>query len=709
VEEPLDSPGYASYGDAILGIDVAAAGDGTPTHRLVALGDSFTQNFQSGAVSSNEWSFPAIIARSLSIVEPDGFRYPLYGRPGLGLPLDMEELLRILEKRFGDTISWLDTPAVVSVVRRFLKTLENHWERGSGASFSEDGKIPHLLASYGFDFHELRTATADSLKASLHSPTSNLVKMMVEDNWARAALVVLSSARRDGLAMSLVEAAQALGDDGTVETGAGDGIRTLLVWVGLDQVVNVLSSLQLAWQSDPNGSLFRGYNIWHPDVFSVKLEGFAEAVSHVRAEQVLWVTLPRPSLFPVTRGVGEPKDAAGYSPYYTRPWIPGELFKPRHHPALTGSNMQALDNAVHRYNLSLVSTVRSARLRGRDWRLVDVAGLLEDLANATDAGPAHLKRVLPPPFRDLEPPPDTRILLSDGNGRLRGGFFSLDGIHLTTIGQALVADRFLSAMQTKSQGYTVPTSAHVDFAEALSCDRLVSSPPALLTSSVRFFAYVSHGSRGESLTRHFSAKGVSKQRFRQLVHRAVGAMLAIALTLSVVMLSGRLPLLPALAICLTFLFVIAQRFSTVSSTKKRERFFDGLVERRGMFAPILYALNTIALSLGLFSLITHLSYRQGVGSLSTSDRDISSVDIALLYLWEFTGSIPLADINGTFDWQQPVSYHGPIIAAQILFFKIAIIVPVVVTISEAWKSRDGRNQRYRRGRAAKLARTFGLD
>src|SRR5680860_1920152 len=134
-----------------------------------------------------------------------------------------------------------------------------------------------------------------------------------------------------------------------------------------------------------------------------------------------------------------------------------------------------------------------------------------------------------------------------------------------------------------------------------------------------------------------------------------------------------------------------------------------LVERRGMFAPILYALNTIALSLGLFSLITHLSYRQGVGSLSTSDRDISSVDIALLYLWEFTGSIPLADINGTFDWQQPVSYHGPIIAAQILFFKIAIIVPVVVTISEAWKSRDGRNQRYRRGRAAKLARTFGLD
>ena len=38
--------------------------------KLVAIGDSLTQGFQSGPILNTEWSYPAMIARSLGLSVP---------------------------------------------------------------------------------------------------------------------------------------------------------------------------------------------------------------------------------------------------------------------------------------------------------------------------------------------------------------------------------------------------------------------------------------------------------------------------------------------------------------------------------------------------------------------------------------------------------------------------------------------------------------
>jgi hypothetical protein len=49
--------------DPTLGIPVQVNRTGTPRHRLVALGDSLTQGFQSGAIYNTQLSYPMLIAR----------------------------------------------------------------------------------------------------------------------------------------------------------------------------------------------------------------------------------------------------------------------------------------------------------------------------------------------------------------------------------------------------------------------------------------------------------------------------------------------------------------------------------------------------------------------------------------------------------------------------------------------------------------------
>src|SRR3954454_4300670 len=75
---------------------------GTPRNRLVAIGDSLTHGFQSGAVFNTDISYPAIVARELGWF--DAYRYPRY--PGFGgIPLNIEYILRDLEQRYGTKLS----------------------------------------------------------------------------------------------------------------------------------------------------------------------------------------------------------------------------------------------------------------------------------------------------------------------------------------------------------------------------------------------------------------------------------------------------------------------------------------------------------------------------------------------------------------------------------------------------------------------------
>src|SRR6476660_7429141 len=90
--------------DPTLGIPVPKNADGKPRHRLVAIGDSLTHGFQSGAIFHTEISWPRIVAWEMGW--DDHFRYPKYWGYG-GMPLNLEILVRRLEAQFGSKLSGL--------------------------------------------------------------------------------------------------------------------------------------------------------------------------------------------------------------------------------------------------------------------------------------------------------------------------------------------------------------------------------------------------------------------------------------------------------------------------------------------------------------------------------------------------------------------------------------------------------------------------
>src|SRR5262245_29546172 len=90
--------------DPIVGVPLTlTAITPQPKHRLVAIGDSLAQGFQSGAIFRTDLSFPNLIARELGL--GDKFRYPRYGGPG-GLPLNIEHVVHRLEHKLGNRIAW---------------------------------------------------------------------------------------------------------------------------------------------------------------------------------------------------------------------------------------------------------------------------------------------------------------------------------------------------------------------------------------------------------------------------------------------------------------------------------------------------------------------------------------------------------------------------------------------------------------------------
>src|SRR3954469_10520018 len=68
------------------GVPGAGAEGPVPPHRLVAIGDSLTHGFQSGAIFNTDLSWPAIVARELGW---HGYRYPRYGGTGR-VPLESQ-------------------------------------------------------------------------------------------------------------------------------------------------------------------------------------------------------------------------------------------------------------------------------------------------------------------------------------------------------------------------------------------------------------------------------------------------------------------------------------------------------------------------------------------------------------------------------------------------------------------------------------------
>jgi hypothetical protein len=493
--------------DPKLGIHVDKTFQGTPRHRLVCLGDSITHGFQSGAIFNTSLAYPLLIAKELGCTD---FRFPQYAGPCNGLPLNIEWLARGLETEFGDYLNLLELPAVLTWF--FARTNENeaYWENKNSWSAAPPIGAPilHNLAVYGWDLCNTFRRSAKTCLQDIEKrpPKNDFISPVPEYANDIAALRVLNSARATGgEALTPIEAAIALGEEGSSEDGTGEGIETLIVLIGGNNALGSIMRFSLVWSGDDFKDMASNdkYTVWRPVHFVEELNSLVDKIKSVRARHVILGTVPHITICPFARGVN--KDIPGskarphsrYYPYYTLPWISDESFDPKKHPHLTDLKARAIESAIDQYNTAIADTVRLARQNGDDWYLFDLAGLLDRLAyrryiHDPKAQPSWWENVggaypLPPALTALKPPPDSRFFRSNAEGRTHGGLFSLDGIHPTTVGYGILAQELIRVMELSgvqfpgSNGSTQRTDpVMIDFEALAEVDTLINRPPTLV-------------------------------------------------------------------------------------------------------------------------------------------------------------------------------------------------------------------------------------
>jgi hypothetical protein len=504
----------APVDDPTLGISVAPPDGSRAAHRLVTLGDSLTHGFQSGAIYNTHISWPMIVAWEMGW--DSHLRYPKYEGFG-GLPLNIEYILRKMENAFGAALSWWELPAALFEVRHLMAQIEDWWERGPGSAFPNLKGINHNLAVYGWDVRDALDRTAAKCSRDIVAPKDDLLAQVVENANDRAALHVLNSARAgdgNGRYLSPVDAAAELHKQGKIET--------LVVFLGANNALGSVVALDLRWSQinadDPTDTTKsppdfqdldrkRAFTVWDPVHFKAELDALVAKINGIDAAHVIWATVPHVTIAPVAKGVGN-KIVPGsrYYPYYTYAWIAESAFNPSDDPCITAAEARAVDSAIDQYNEDITEAVKQARRQGKDWYLLDVAGILDRMAsrryiedpNARPSwwtGPYEL----PPALAALDPPLTSKFFASGPTGRTAGGLFSLDGVHPTTVCYGILAQEFIRVMERArvkfyfGDSQTVrPGPVLVDFKRLLTLDTLVSAPPAALGSITDVVGWLHH-------------------------------------------------------------------------------------------------------------------------------------------------------------------------------------------------------------------------
>jgi lysophospholipase L1-like esterase len=477
--EPIDDP---TVGEplGVPGADLPTV-PAEPTHLLVTVGDSLTHGVSSGAVYYTDLSWPALVAKGIGASD---FAVPIYGGPLDGLPLNLEALLRQLRRKFGDDLSLFEKLELPVQLHRLLDDNEEYWERGDGHRPPRTDLHYENLGIYGWDVRDALSSTDGraSTRAAKPSHDSFLGAKPEADNDIAAHSVLAPF----GISATQLDAA--------AWHGANGGIDTLVVALGANNALGAVVGKNVQWSDtgfdklDEKGK----YNVWRPVHFASEYSELVRAIRRIPARRVILGTVPHVTIIPMAKGINPSnpgqKWRAGsrYFPYYVDPWIDEGDFRPNHDRHLTHQQARAIDSAVDQFNGTIVEAVRHARSEGRDWLVFDLCGLLDGLAyrryeHDADAAARNswAATALPAPLQDL----DSRFFLSDKNGRHQGGLFGLDGIHPTTSGYGVLAQRVLELIARSGS----PTTA-IDFAALRAKDTLNSAPPALVSPLLKTIA-----------------------------------------------------------------------------------------------------------------------------------------------------------------------------------------------------------------------------
>jgi len=426
--------------------------------RLVAIGDSMVQGFQSLAITHTELAFPALIAERMGMAAGE-FRAPNFHGAG-GLPCSIEWLARRIEDQYGADLNAFEWIGALHTIPSLLDEVEDYWERGAG-SRPHAAVDYHNLAVWGFEAGDAYGIDSDECLAFLGRPKDDLVSLPSEPR-LRTAYRVLNPSQdprhNQETQLSIAE-----------RISRSEGIDHLIVVLGANNCLGTVVDLEIretgATPPGPNSDR----TLWTPAAFEQEYGELARRVLAIGASQTYVATVPHVTIPPVARGMmanrGPLPEGAKYFDYYTRFFIRDQDFDPQRDPSLSGQAARHIDDCIDQYNLII------RRFAGQyGFVVIDLCELLDQLAVRRNHG--VVRYALPPALADLS------VLSFEihPSGRVRsGGLISLDGVHPTTCGYALIAQLFIDQMKRHEPGIL-----DLDFAAIRRGDALVSKPPRTL-------------------------------------------------------------------------------------------------------------------------------------------------------------------------------------------------------------------------------------
>ena len=452
-------------------------------HKLVAMGDSMAQGFKNGGVFRTDLSFPAILARSMG--NGITFEKPSFSAQA-GIPINMEVLIRGLEEELGSEVTVWNSVQASRYLFQTLKRIKSYWE-GKLKPLNIERDTPfHNQAIWGFSISDCWLIDEAHSRNHIQNnkPTYSVFSVLPDHAMYTTARMVLNPAFDQALEQrSMVDNVIDLQNDG--------GIENLIICIGHNNIVGAATKLKIQFseESDLNAPYSkRTCTVFRPEHFRIELRKLYQNFDGLDIKRVFVPTIPYITIPPAIRGVNldrsKPKD--GYYDFYARFWIWDEDFDPEKHPHLTRQNAILLDQIVDEYNhiiykladefgFHVVPVDRYVRAAARRRHIDDeTAPFPKDFIKCLKTNPKTEflvdEKGMPRISTDY-------LRLDSETGKIdRGGIFSLDGLHPSTIGYGLIANLYKMSMEKHGVRFENP----IDWEFVIENETLVTDPPILM-------------------------------------------------------------------------------------------------------------------------------------------------------------------------------------------------------------------------------------
>lgn len=488
--------------------------------KLFTIGDSISQGFMSGAGARTDLSYSTIIAE---ILGEKNYRYPLWEKGGM--PLNIEIVFRKLQKRLGNDIAGIfEWPIAINLINNYLDEIEDYYERGEGSLEKSISEEPfHNVSVRGFDVSNAWQVTPQISREYVEKSNKNGDNFfgLVNESLLRTSYRVLASGSKsdkDNFTQL----------DWLNYHHQQQGVENTFLFLGANNALGTVLDLEIR-QTSNDGTRYKdgpekvsyqerrkeNCNLWHPDDFRIeyqymfdKLVAILENNPHEVDYKVFIGTIPLVTICPLVKAVGQTGDReeinittwkvdsanpapmgieeltkgqdeeVSYAKYY-----PYFVFADNfdiNTPHLNRTQIVHIDNCIRMYNRIIQEIVAEAnkKIGAKRFYLVDLSTALSSMAvKRNQENPTY---EYPDYFRFIYPKIDTRYYGTTKNGEIKaGGLFSLDGVHPTAIGQALIAYEFLKVMAAAGS-YKGKVTEAINWKKVFENDTLYNQPIGLL-------------------------------------------------------------------------------------------------------------------------------------------------------------------------------------------------------------------------------------